>query len=146
METRILDVVMLRTATGVTSAVLLEDASGRVLVVIVDPGQAMSIRFGVEGRSLEAPLTHDFIIDILKGLRVKILKATIHALIDNRFKAKLTLEAEGGVKEVDGRASDVIALAVRASAPIYVAEEVMNSAALSKDELYGPPSKEGGAA
>lgn len=143
VETRILDVVMLRTATGVASAVLLEDASERVLVVIVDPGQAMSIKFGVEGKAPEAPLTHDFVMDILKELRVKVLKATIYALADNRFKAKLTLEAEEGVKEIDGRASDAIALAIRANAPIYVAEDVMSSAALSKDELYGPPGPPG---
>ncbi len=36
--------------------------------------------------------------------------------------------------EIDSRPSDAIALAVRVSAPIFVAEEVMNEAAVAPEE------------
>ena len=44
------------------------------------------------------------------------------------------LEFNGDTVEIDSRPSDAIALAVRVSAPIYVAEEVMEQAGMLPEE------------
>ena len=50
----------------------------------------------------------------------------------NRAIAKLILKSrEGEFKEVDARPSDSIAIALRADAPIFVAEDVLNQVASS---------------
>ena len=62
----------------------------------------------------------------------------IDELKENTFYAKIVLEVSSLTNEIDARPSDAIALAVRTTAPIYVSEEVMKSAAFvpsSEDEL-----------
>jgi bifunctional DNase/RNase len=50
----------------------------------------------------------------------------------NTFFAKLILQTkEGATREVDARPSDSIALALRADAPIFVAEDVLQQVASS---------------
>ncbi|MFQ3593337.1 MAG: bifunctional nuclease domain-containing protein, partial [Gemmataceae bacterium] len=50
---------------------------------------------------------------------------TINELRDHTYFAKLRIRMNGELIEVDARPSDAIALAVTASVPIYVAEEVL---------------------
>jgi len=51
-------------------------------------------------------------------------------LRDETFYAVVYLDTEGEPIEVDARPSDAIALAVRADAPIYVAEHVLDMAGI----------------
>ena len=50
----------------------------------------------------------------------------ISELRDHTYYAKLRIRHNGELIEVDSRPSDAIALAVTASVPIYVAEDVLN--------------------
>jgi len=53
----------------------------------------------------------------------------IDKLEDNTFHAKIVLTTPAGdTKIIDARPSDSIALAVRAHAPIFVEEEILNRA------------------
>ena len=45
----------------------------------------------------------------------------------NTFFARLILQIDSKLEEVDARPSDSIALAIRAKAPIFVEEGVLNS-------------------
>ena len=49
---------------------------------------------------------------------------------ENTFYAQITLQQDGSEVEVDSRPSDAIALAVRAEAPIFVADEVIDESAI----------------
>ena len=55
-------------------------------------------------------------------------------LRDDTFYAQVVLDNNGHRLEIDARPSDAIALAVRAEAPIFVAESVMEKAAIMPDE------------
>ena len=48
-----------------------------------------------------------------------------------RFEKLVLQTKEGAMEEVDARPSDSIALALRAEAPIFVAEDVLNQVASS---------------
>lgn len=143
VEVKIFRVGVARTMQGPVPIVLLEDTKERVLPVFVDETQALSIGVALEGATPPVPNTHDFMIIALETLEIKVKKAIIYDLKENRYLARVTLEMAGKEKGIEGRPSDAIALAVRASAPIFVAEKVMGEASISKSELFGPePRKE----
>ncbi|MFN2350360.1 MAG: bifunctional nuclease domain-containing protein, partial [Kiritimatiellia bacterium] len=74
------------------------------------------------------PLTHDLFKEVLDNLECRMKRVEIFALQDNTFYARMILENNGRNSEIDARPSDAIALALRCSAPIFVAPEVMDTA------------------
>jgi bifunctional DNase/RNase len=59
---------------------------------------------------------------------------TVNALRDDYFTARVIIDKNGDVLEIDSRPSDAIALAVRAQVPIFVSEEVMEEAGVLPEE------------
>jgi bifunctional DNase/RNase len=55
---------------------------------------------------------------------------TVTELKNDTFFARIVMDMNGKSLEVDARPSDAIALAVRAKAPLFVAEEVMDHASI----------------
>ena len=51
-------------------------------------------------------------------------------LRDNTFYAQITVQMNGTEIEVDSRPSDAIALAIRADAPIFAADDVIEESAI----------------
>jgi bifunctional DNase/RNase len=76
-------------------------------------------------------MTHDLAINLINHTGRKILKVEVTELKDNTFYALLHLQGDQGVTTLDSRPSDAIALALRADAPILVAEDVLIAAAAS---------------
>jgi bifunctional DNase/RNase len=71
------------------------------------------------------PLTHDLIKNIFDGLNVKVIRVVITEIIDNTYYAHI--HATDGKREViiDSRPSDAVAVALRAQAPIFVEDSVL---------------------
>jgi len=134
VEVRVLDVVAANTPFGTASAVLLEEPSGRLMPVLVDPVQASSIEEALSG-ALRGVGVHDLVMKLLEEVGAVFKRATIYALTEDRFKANVTIEVRGEEKVLESRASDAIALALRARAPIYVALDVLNEASISREAL-----------
>ena len=57
----------------------------------------------------------------------------IDDLWNNTYYAKLTITIDGRTVEIDSRPSDGIAVALRAKAPIYMAEAVLERAAVQEE-------------
>jgi bifunctional DNase/RNase len=68
---------------------------------------------------------------VIAELGGTIVSVIINDLSDDIYYARLVLDADGRHVEVDSRPSDAIALAVRAKVPIYVAENVLDSAGVT---------------
>ena len=114
--------------------VILKDAAReRYLPIWIGPWEASAIAMKLQGLSAERPLTHDLFIAALEQLGVRIERVVIAELAEETYHARLFLERDGEVFELDARPSDSVALAVRASVPILVAEEVLDQAALGVD-------------
>jgi bifunctional DNase/RNase len=78
-------------------------------------------------------MTLDLLLSTIQALDSSVERLVIDKLIENTFHAKLVLRTRGGEERiVDSRPSDGIALAVRAHAPIFVEEEVLQKASISK--------------
>ena len=61
----------------------------------------------------------------------------VHALEEWVFHGRIVLDVDGRELDVDSRPSDAIALALRADAPIYVANDVMEGSAISESDIRG---------
>ncbi|MEJ2194734.1 MAG: DUF151 domain-containing protein [Ignavibacteriaceae bacterium] len=117
-------------STGGAYAILLKEFEGnRRLPIIIGAFEAQAIALEIEGIKPPRPLTHDLLKQLTDNLGAAIIEIVVDELRENTFYAKVILEASGLVQEIDARPSDAIALAVRAEAPIYVANSVMEAAA-----------------
>ncbi len=121
-----------------TPVVLLKEIDGdRVLPIWIGHAEASSIAMVLEGVKTERPLTHDLLKSIVTALHVKVTRIFISDLKDNTFYAKIFLESNSSIFSIDARPSDSIALALRIGAPIFVADEIMESSgtSLKLDEI-----------
>ncbi len=106
--------------------VILREAEGeRILPIWIGPGEAQAIRRILSEEAFPRPLTHDLCHIIVEGLKARISKIVIADLRENTFFASIFVERESDVLSVDARPSDSIALALRAKAPIYVNEKLL---------------------
>ena len=109
-----------------------------VLPIYIGAPEAMAIDHALKGYQPRRPLTHDLIISILGALGVSVEKVTIDALIENVYTATIVLTREENGKKVryyiDARPSDSVALALRAGAPIYVANR-LKAYAISEETI-----------
>lgn len=106
--------------------VLKEKNGSRLLPIVIGFNEASAIKLRLSGFSPPRPLTHDLLHAMIKNLDADLEKVIIDRLEENTFHAKLIVKQDGKVKVIDARPSDSIALAVRAGAPIFVEEEVLN--------------------
>ncbi len=110
--------------------VLRERDGGRLLPIWVGVFEANAIAMEIEGVSAPRPMTHDLTLRLIGHLQGRIERVVVWSLQENTFYALIFLDA--GLSEpvpVDARPSDAIALALRANAPIFVAEDVLASTA-----------------
>ena len=113
--------------------VVLKELNGtRLLPIIIGISEVTAIKMKITGIQPPRPLTHDLLRSLITQLGAKLSRIIINKLEFNTFFAKLVVETSTGtVEEVDARPSDSIALALRADAPIFVADEVLNQVASS---------------
>ena len=120
-----------------TPVVLLReyDAPHRVLPIHIGGPEAASIAMALTGHVPPRPLAHDVMAELLGRLDARVDAAEVVDLRNGTFIAHLTLTGPHGPEQVDSRASDAIALAMRVGAPVYVTEAVLVAAGASPQLL-----------
>ena len=111
--------------TNMYIVILNDETDKEILPIWIGKFEANAICFILEGITPPRPMTHDLTKNVLDTLGVKIISIVINNLKDNTYYAKIHLQARGSEVVIDSRPSDAIALALRASAPIFVAEDVL---------------------
>ena len=119
--------------------ILKEAASERYLPIWIGPAEADAIAVQLQGISVPRPLTHDLLQSIIGALGARIDHIVVNDLRNDTFFAKITLKVDGTDLEIDSRPSDAIAIAVRAKAPIYADESVLDKAGIFLDTKTGKP-------
>jgi len=123
--------------------VILKDAdSERYLPIWIGPFEAEAITLELQEVELARPLTHDLLKAVITKMGAKVSHVLVNELRNDTFYARVVLDNNGHPLEVDSRPSDAIALAVRAKAPIFVAESVMEKAAIMPDEGMSPSDED----
>jgi bifunctional DNase/RNase len=116
---------------GKQPIVLLRTMDGnKYLPIWIGHPEAAAILMKLQGASTPRPMTHDLVTDMLTELNARVTRITVTELRENTFYALITIQVNGSEIEVDSRPSDALALAVRTSAPIYVADKVIDDSAI----------------
>ncbi|MCS7266076.1 MAG: bifunctional nuclease family protein [Armatimonadetes bacterium] len=127
---------------GAKVVFLVPDEGDKVLRVWIGDAEAMSIASALKGIPFPRPMTHDLLLNAIKALGGKVERVVITDLRDNTFYATVVLRNEKGVRELDARPSDSIALALRAKAPIFLSPKVQKAMEPFKDiPLPGKPER-----
>ncbi len=109
--------------------IILRDTDGqRVLPIWVGMFEANAIALQIENVTTPRPMTHDLLRNVIQDLRGRIDKIVVSDLKENTFYALIYLTVGGELLAIDARPSDAIALALRARAPIFVEEKVIDHA------------------
>ena len=119
--------------------ILKEKTSERYLPIWIGPAEADAIAVRLQGVSVPRPLTHDLLSSVIETLGASIDCVVVSDLKNDTFYARIVLNVDSEQMEVDSRPSDALALAVRAGAPIYVEESVLDRAGIVLDKETGKP-------
>jgi uncharacterized protein len=104
--------------------------SNKFLPIWIGHPEAAAILMKLQGATTPRPMTHDLVTDMLSELDVTCTRVQVTELKENTFYASITLTHNGQEVEIDSRPSDALALAVRAGAPIFAAEDVISESAI----------------
>ena len=108
--------------------VLKERQGQRAFPIVIGTMEAISINRRLNKESKPPrPLTHDLLFNILTELDASLEKIVINDLRDHTFFAKLIINKNGELHEIDARPSDAIALGVVDDTPLFVAEHVLDA-------------------
>jgi len=106
----------------------------RFLPIWIGPFEAEAITIKLQDVEVKRPLTHDLLNTLITELGAAVSHVLVTELRDDTYYARIVVNVDGKSLEIDSRPSDAIALSVRASVPIFVAEEVMDSASIVPEE------------
>jgi len=110
---------------------LREKDGERTFPIVISVFEAFAIDRFVKDQRPPRPLTHELFHSVLQHLGVEIERTEVTKLEQSTFFANLVLRRGSEQFDVDARPSDAIALAVRAGAPIFVHEDVIDEVASS---------------
>ncbi len=128
--------LMMDPATNMPIVVLKDVGSETVMPIWVGIFEANAIAIEIEKVAPPRPMTHDLARNLIQHLNGQLERVVISELRDDTFFAVLWLRQGEEAMTIDARPSDAIALALRADCPIYVAEQVLQTAKLNTS---GPP-------
>lgn len=134
----VVESVRVHVLTGQHVVLLQARDSDRLLPIWIGADQAFSIAQRIAGVRSERPLTHDLMVDMLGKLGVEITRVLVRDLVDDGqgsgvFHGSVFLQIGERELEIDSRASDAIALAVRVDARILVSDEVFDRSSIAPE-------------
>ena len=111
-----------------TPILMLRESGGsrRMLPIYIGGPEASSIHFALEGITPERPLTHDLFVSLFGVVDAELKSIVITEVVDSTYFAELHLKGSGGERIVSCRPSDAVAIALRASCPIFVLDDLID--------------------
>ena len=125
------------------NVVVLREADGeRILPIWIGPGEAQAIRRILSDEPFPRPLTHDLLVLAIEGLKARVARVVIADLRENTFYATVFIQRDADVLSIDARPSDSIAVALRAKAPIFVNEKLLQAPPKESESEEGEVARE----
>ncbi len=110
---------------------LTDEQEEMVLILLIGLAEAFAIKSHIDANeeTPPRPMTHDLLKSVFEHFDAEIKYILISELREQQFYiAEIHVEVDGQDVAIDSRPTDAIALALRASVPIYVTEDVMREA------------------
>ena len=108
--------------------VLKETEGERTLPIWIGRSEASAIASVLHGIKFSRPMTHDLLKTVLDLVSIRIRRIEITEFKNSICFASIYIAHAGKEIPLDARPSDALALSLRAHAPIFVAEEILQRA------------------
>jgi len=131
-------------ASNTPIIILKSEESDQAIPIWIGLLEATSIASAMQDIKYERPMTHDLFKNFSDTLEISIAKIEVCDLKDNTFFARIYFVTKDGSFDIDARPSDAIALALRFSAPIFVADAVLQQSKISDGEAEAVDTSEEG--
>jgi len=109
--------------------------SDLVVPIFIGQLETQSILIGLGRVEMPRPLTHDLLMSVTAALGAELTRIEIRDLRDRTFFANVVIKSGDEEIILDARPSDAIALAVRTSAEVYIAEDIVETAGVPVDMI-----------
>ena len=110
---------------GQPIVILREEGGQRAVFIWVGIAEAAAISMHLEEQRPARPMTHDLILMILSQVNAQVERVVITDVRAATYYAHLYLRDGDSCNPIDCRPSDAIAVALRASAPIYIDSDLL---------------------
>jgi bifunctional DNase/RNase len=136
--------IVLRDSARGQHIYLKEREGARGFTLVIGTWEAEEIRRVLAREEAPRPMTHQLALAIVRSLGGRVVRCDIVDFRDHTFFGQLAIESldRKNLALIDARPSDAIAIALRAGAPVRVAEfvlEQVRSDSAGPDPLPGPP-------
>ncbi|HMM40507.1 MAG TPA: bifunctional nuclease family protein [Thermomicrobiales bacterium] len=125
----IVDSIRVSLVTQARVVILKEVGGDRHLPIWIGAFEAEAIAMELQGIAASRPLP-----SVIGELGANVNRIVITEINNDVFYARIVIQQNGMGVEIDSRPSDAIALAVRAKAPIFVEDVVMDRAGVPLDD------------
>jgi uncharacterized protein len=128
-----------------TPVVLLreDEAPRRSFEIYIGAPEAAAIKTALDGEQTPRPLTHELFVNTLDHLAYAIVRVVLTRVTAGTYFADLVLAGESGEEtSVSSRPSDAIAIALRASCPIFATEALLEMVGEIIEEDESAPNDE----
>mgnify|MGYP003349437479 CR=1 FL=1 len=114
----------------------------RYLPIFIGSPEATAIVYALQGMETPRPMTHDLFVLALERLGAELRHVVITHVSNGTFFAELVLGSGSGEETVVScRPSDALALALRANAPIYARESLLDEVSSVPDDPGDSPDE-----
>ncbi len=117
--------------TNVGFAIFLKptkEQNPKVVPIFIGPLETYSISSALDGIRPPRPNTHDLFVELIHEMEATVSHVVINDMIGSVFYARIIVQTEGGVIEMDARPSDTVAIAIRTKCPMFMHQKVYEEA------------------
>lgn len=118
-----------------------DEAPRRQFDILVGMAEGTMIKVLTEGETTPRPLTHDLFVTALEKVGADVVRTVLTKVVDGTYFAEVVIDGPEGEITLSCRPSDGIALALRAHAPVFALEDLLNEVGTAAADL-APESTE----
>jgi bifunctional DNase/RNase len=119
-----------------------EESPRRQFEIFIGAPEAASIQIALDDEKTPRPLTHDLFVLALERINVSVERVVLTHVSSGTYYADVVLLPDGGQETtVSARPSDALAIALRASCPIYALETLLDEVGEVVDDEPDQPAE-----
>lgn len=102
-----------------------DDLPRRQFEIFIGGPEAASIKSALDGETTPRPLTHDLYVHTIERLGLEIVRVVLTHVTDGTYFADVIVRTSDGEVVISSRPSDALAIALRATCPIYASDDLL---------------------
>lgn len=102
-----------------------DDLPRRQFEIFIGGPEAASIKSALDGETTPRPLTHDLYVHTIERLGLEIVRVVLTHVTEGTYFADVIVRTNDGEVVISSRPSDALAIALRATCPIYASDDLL---------------------